>query len=179
MRFEVHPSHVDEHVPADTPASRVVESLAMRKAYDVAHRFPRALTLGADTVVELSGDLLGKPADPAEAAEMLRRLAGRTHVVHTGIALLHPASNRTACTSERTRVTMYDMDAEEIAAYVASGSPMDKAGAYGIQDDGGSLFVERIEGDYYTVVGLPLHRLYRTLREHFQDILIKEHPAHA
>ncbi len=171
MQFDVDASDVEEIVPPDLTPDRVVESLAMMKARDVAGRHREALTMGADTIVVLDGEILGKPADEREAAAMLRRLSGATHTVYTGIALVHPASERTVCAHEGTHVTFAPMEEHEVASYVASGSPMDKAGGYGIQDDRGALFVSRIDGDYYNVVGLPLHRFYRTMKEHFADLL--------
>ncbi len=90
---------------------------------------------------------------------------------YTGLALVHPISKREITVSEATRVSFAPLSDEEIEAYVATGSPLDKAGAYGIQDDYGAVFIRRIEGDYYNVVGLPLHRLYRLLRTHFADLL--------
>jgi len=171
IAFEIDPSDVDESAPDDMEPHMVAEMLASRKAEDVAPRRRDAITLGADTIVVLGGEILGKPSGSVEACEMLRRLSGNTHTVYTGIALLHPRTERSICVSEATSVTFGRMDADEIEAYVASGSPMDKAGAYGIQDDRGALFVERIDGDFYNVVGLPLRRLYRTLRESFTDLL--------
>ena len=102
---------------------------------------------------------------------MLRRLSGVSHTVFTGLALLHGETGRRITACEATRVTFDTLTDAEIDAYVASGAPMDKAGAYGIQGDLGAVFVARIEGDFYTVMGLPLHRLYRLLREHFSDLL--------
>lgn len=171
MEFEIVVSDVSEDIPPGTEPALVTETLARKKAEHVARHRPEALTLGADTIVVLDGEILGKPDTANEAAAMLRRLSDRTHTVYTGIALVHPPSSRLVTTSEATRVTFGAMDNDEIAAYVASGSPMDKAGAYGIQDDRGALFIERIDGDYYNVVGLPLRRLYRTLRESFSDLL--------
>ena len=107
---------------------------------------------------------------------MLRRLSGQTHRVYTGLALAHPASGRLVAEVESTAVTFAPLSADEIEAYVATGSPRDKAGAYGIQDDLGALLVERIEGDYYNVVGLPLRRLYTMLKEHFEDCLVGRRP---
>lgn len=169
--FAVRPSHADEVLPPGLAPAAAVEALALRKAVAVATDAPGALTLGADTVVVLGAEVLEKPADDAEARAMLRRLAGRTHTVYTGLALVHPASERRATAHEATAVTFAPLSDAEIAAYVATGSPLDKAGGYGIQDDLGALFVARIEGDYYNVVGLPLHRLYRTLRDAFGDLL--------
>ena len=177
MRFEVCPSHVNERVETGVSPEDLVQVLALRKARHVAAQRPDALTLGADTVVVLAGDMLGKPDSPAEAEQMLKRLSGATHSVYTGIALLHPPSNRTVQASERTDVTFHTLSAAEVADYVASGSPLDKAGAYGIQDSRGPFFVRRIDGDYYNVVGLPLHRFYRILKEHFPDLLTEEYAA--
>lgn len=171
LRFETIPSRVDEQVEPGLSPENLVQALALRKARHVAALRPDALTLGADTVVALAEDMLGKPNGPAEAENMLRRLSGGTHSVYTGIALLHPPSSRTVKAAERTDVTFHALSNAEIADYVASGSPLDKAGAYGIQDSRGPFFVRRIEGDYYNVVGLPLHRFYRILKEYFSDLL--------
>ena len=102
---------------------------------------------------------------------MLRALSGATHEVYTGISLRHPAAGRVRMAHEVTRVTFAALTDTEIDRYVATGSPLDKAGAYGIQDDHGALFVERVEGDYYNVVGLPLRLVYRTIRDHFPNLL--------
>lgn len=171
LDFEVHPSDLDENATNHRLPEQLVEQLALEKARAVAARFPEALTLGADTIVVLDGDVLNKPADEAEARAMLRRLSGRTHTVYTGVALVHPASQREVVDYEATEVTFAPLTDAEIDAYVATGSPLDKAGAYGIQDDYGAVFIRRIEGDYYNVVGLPLHRLYRMLRNHFADLI--------
>jgi len=171
LDFEVHPSDLDENATNHRLPEQLVEQLALEKARAVAPRFPEALTLGADTIVVLDGDVLNKPADETEARAMLRRLSGRTHTVYTGVALVHPASRREVVDYEATQVTFAPLTDAEIDAYVATGSPLDKAGAYGIQDDYGAVFIRRIEGDYYNVVGLPLHRLYRMLRNHFADLI--------
>ncbi len=171
LAFDVHVSPVEETIEPGIAPDVVVERLAQEKAAAVAVHYPAAVTLGADTVVVLDGEILGKPSGPDEAHAMLRRLAGRTHTVYTGIALLHPASGRAVATHAATDVTFGTLDDAEIAAYVDTGSPLDKAGAYGIQDDLGAVFIARIDGDYYNVVGLPLHRLYRTLREQFADLV--------
>lgn len=171
LAFDVHVSPIEEVIPDDAAPAEVVQDLAAQKAASVAPHYTAALTLGADTIVVLDDAILGKPADAADAEAMLRRLSGRTHTVFTGIALQHPASQRRVTAVEATDVTFAELCDDEIARYVASGAPLDKAGAYGIQDDHGALFVSRIEGDYYNVVGLPLHRLYRTLRSSFSDLL--------
>ena len=175
LAFEVRPGEAEEVWPAGLAPAEAVERLALEKASEGAEQPeqpPGALTLGADTVVVLHGDVLGKPRDAADAARMLRRLSGATHTVYTGLALVHPASGRAATAHEATAVTFAPLSDAEIARYVATGAPLDKAGAYGIQDDHGALFVARVEGDYYNVVGLPLHRLYRLLREAFGDLLM-------
>lgn len=169
FEFEVIPSDADETWPEATPPGPAAAQIAMRKAEAVARDHPGALVLGADTVVVLDGEVLGKPADTAEARATLSRLAGRSHTVYTGLALIHDETR--AMAHEATDVTFGALTADEIAAYVATGSPMDKAGAYGIQDDLGALFVSGVSGDYFNVVGLPLHRLYRTLRSDFGAIV--------
>jgi septum formation protein len=120
--------------------------------------------IGADTIVVLDGEMLGKPNDRVEAVDMLKRLSGRTHTVVTGIALVEVPSGRNTVEVESTKVTFREIPEEEIREYVDGGSPLDKAGAYGIQDDYGAVFVTRIEGCYYNVVGLPLARLHTMMR---------------
>jgi septum formation protein len=168
LAFTVRPSGADETWPGHLAPGPAVEEIARRKGAAVAAP-PGALVLASDTVVVLDGDVLGKPADDHEAAAMLRRLSGRTHEVYTGLALRH--GTREATAHACTRVTFADLSAAEIGAYVATGSPLDKAGAYGIQDDLGALLVERINGEYTNVVGLPLRTLYTTLRTAFPDLL--------
>jgi septum formation protein len=139
-----------------------VRALALDKARRIAAQRPDATVIGADTVVVLRGERLGKPSGAAEAAAMLRRLQGRRHEVWTGIAVVHRGEARTA--SEGVVVHVARMTEQEIADYVATGEPLDKAGAYGIQGRYGQ-FVRRIEGDYTAVVGLPLARLKAILAE--------------
>jgi len=147
--------------PADFVArSAVAKALAVRRLLgDPA----QTLIVAADTVVVVDGDIAGKPADRAAASAMLRRLSGRTHEVFTGVCLLGPGDAR-AVGTERTRVTMLPLQEADIAWYLASGEPYDKAGAYGIQGRG-ARFIERIEGCYFNVVGLPLARLSTMLTE--------------
>lgn len=171
LNFSVDAETVSEEPePGWTPAD-TVEHLSLRKAEAVAQRRRDALVLGADTIVVLDGHILGKPADRDDAIRMLELLSGRTHQVYTGFALVHANQNRRVVRREVTDVRFAPLDRDEIEAYVRTGSPMDKAGAYGIQEDLGATFVASVRGDYYTVVGLPLHRLYRTLREEFGDLL--------
>ena len=169
LRFAVQPSAIDECQPWDhrSPAEYTQE-LAKRKARAVAAPINNGIVIGADTIVVLGAELLGKPASEAEAREMLRRLAGKTHRVFTGFAIIDRPSNHEVAASEMTEVTFRDLDDAEIAAYVRSGEPMDKAGAYGIQD-ASAVFAERINGCFYNVVGFPLTRFYLTLHSFFRN----------
>lgn len=171
LTFTVVPSPHEELWPVGLSTDQAVKRLALDKAEAVAPEYRNALTLGADTVVVLDGSVLGKPADPHEAIRMLESLSGRTHTVYSGLALVHPVSERRVIDHVTTDVTFAPLSRNEIERYVAGGSPMDKAGAYGIQDDHGALFVEGIKGDYNNVVGLPLQRLYQLLRSSFSDLL--------
>lgn len=160
-----HPVH-ERHDPSLTP-EQVVRSLALEKAEALAPALRdekhSGIIIGADTIVVLGKTILGKPLDAADARRMLHSLSGKTHTVYTGIALVHIASGSRHTFAEQTEVTFRALTEKEIADYVAGGSPLDKAGAYGIQDDHGAVFISRIEGDYYNVVGLPLCRLFMEL----------------
>ncbi|NLM39075.1 MAG: septum formation inhibitor Maf [Firmicutes bacterium] len=140
---------------------------ALRKAEAIAQKYPQALTIGADTIVVLGERVLGKPSGQHEAYAMLRSLSGQVHQVITGVALVGPDKTRTF--AETTSVKFRDLSDDEIGAYVRSGEPLDKAGAYGIQGFGG-LFVEAIHGCYFNVVGLPTPRLMLALREFGIDV---------
>jgi septum formation protein len=160
--FEVDPANLDEEpLPGETPL-KYAQRLARDKARSVLARHPDDLVLGADTVVVADEHLLEKPANVEDAARMLRLLSGREHEVITGVCLLSSSGERVE--AEVTKVYFVGMSESEIADYVASGEPMDKAGAYGIQGMA-SRWVERIEGCYFNVVGLPVARVYRMLRE--------------
>ncbi len=153
----------EEHGHGD-PVSGA-RAVALRKARAVAGRHPDAVVIGADTiVVSAEGEMLGKPADRIEALRMLKLLSGRPHRVITGLALIVPGSGEEHVASEVTTVRMRDFDEEEATRYVASGEPMDKAGAYGIQGRG-ALLVDGLEGCYFNVVGLPLQLLYQLIRK--------------
>lgn len=158
----VQPADIDEAVlPAEAPVPHC-ERLARAKAHVLADRHPEAVVIAADTIVVLDGDILGKPRDAAEAARILARLSGRTHTVHTALAVAR--DGRTVSAVESVEVTFRPLTAAEIAAYVTTGEPMDKAGAYGIQGYGATI-VERIHGDYFSVMGLGLRRLVALLAE--------------
>ena len=160
--FTVADPGPDRAWPGAAEPRHGVRALALDKAGRVAVRRAGSVVIGADTVVVARGIRLGKPAGAAEAIEMLSRLQGRTHEVWTGIAVVHGDEQRTA--AECTRVQFARLSPEEIAGYVRTGEPLDKAGAYGIQGLAG-MFVRRIEGDYANVVGLPLARLRAVLAE--------------
>lgn len=151
--FRVEPSDIDELL--DTAEPGAIAALALAKARAVAARGVRGLVLGADTVVVLDGIPLGKPSSGDEAREMLRRLRGREHVVITGVALLDTLTGREASTAVLTRVVMAAYDEAAIDAYVATGEPLDKAGAYAVQGLGARL-VAKVDGCYTNVVGLPV-----------------------
>ena len=137
---------------------------AKEKAKEVAARLPEALIVAADTVVDLDGTALGKPKDDADALRMLRALSGRPHDVHTAFTLIDPIGRISRDEVETTRVWFYDLEDDEIAAYVRTGDSADKAGGYGIQGLGVTL-VRRVEGDFYTVMGFPLGKFARTLAQ--------------
>ena len=164
ITFEVQPAHIPEDpLPGET-AKDCAERLAPAKALAVARQRPHDYVLGADTVVVIGGhdgQLLGKPSDAADAARMLRLLSGREHRVITGVCLV--VNGQPSVASETTIVTMSEITDKEIAEYVASGEPMDKAGAYAIQGIA-SRWIPRIEGDYSNVVGLPIALVYSMLR---------------
>lgn len=168
--FEVRAAYVDESRHAKESAGEYVRRLALAKARAAApqvrreKRDGRAIVVGADTVVVAQNEILGKPASPQSAREMLRRLSGQTHEVHTGLALLRLSDSAEQIAEEITRVEFAPLSEEEIDDYVASGEPNDKAGAYAIQGRAGR-FVTRVEGCYFNVIGLPLARLYALLRE--------------
>jgi septum formation protein len=152
----------DRDWPGSADPRHGVRALALEKARRVASRRPGEIVIGADTVVVLRGERMGKPGDAGEASAMMRRLQGRTHEVWTGIAVVRDRELRTA--AECAKVQFIRLDPAVIEAYVRTGEPLDKAGAYGIQGLAGQ-FVRRIDGDYTTVVGLPLARLRAMLAE--------------
>jgi len=159
-RFTVDPAQGEEKLPAGLAPEEAVQALALAKAREVAARHPGCLVLGADTVVCIDGQILGKPKDPADCRAMLQRLSGRRHQVHTGVALLAPGVEKVF--AESTQVDFYPLDQQTIDWYSSLPEPYDKAGGYGIQGRG-SLLVRGIEGDYFNVVGLPVAAVARAL----------------
>lgn len=181
--FEVIPAEGEEIVRGEEPP-QIVMGLAEQKAEEVAGHILRGQTaaeakertpifiLGADTVVSRGGQILGKPQDAADAARMLHLLSGAVHQVYTGVCMIYETDGKFRKYSfcEQTDVEFYPVSDAEIAAYVKSGEPMDKAGAYGIQG-AAALYVKCIRGDYYNVVGLPIARVYQEMKEQFPDVL--------
>ncbi len=163
--FEIDVQGVDEIPLGNTPEEKVC-SIAEQKCTPVATRRADDCVIGADTVVCVDGEILGKPVDEADAKAMLRRLSGREHAVYTGVCIIK--GEKKTVFSEETKVRFFDLTEDEISAYVKSGEPMDKAGAYGIQGLGCTL-VEGICGDYFNVVGLPVAKTVRAIKKMTED----------
>jgi len=161
ISFDVVVSEVEEIIDPTLPPQEIVKSLAFQKAHDVSVRYPDAVVLGSDTVVVYQDQILGKPENEEDSYRMLKMLSGQTHHVVTGVAII--SSDKVSTFYEKTEVTFWELSDQEIKSYIASGEPTDKAGSYGIQQLGSSL-VKRITGDYFTVVGLPISRTVRELR---------------
>lgn len=172
LDFEIIPSTCPEEINPSLPPEFLVQELALLKAADVAKKITgRHYVIGADTIVYFNGTILGKPKDSSDAVRMLQALSGNTNTVYTGISVVETASGKSACRYQRTDVTFRPLTQDEIDAYVATGEPLDKAGAYGIQGLG-SLLVSAIQGDYFNVVGLPVVRLYELLLQDFDISLL-------
>lgn len=164
LSFQIQASQVEEKFLEDMEPGVLAQETALAKARDVAKNFNSGLVIGADTIVVLNDQILGKPASVEEAQAMLQALNGKEHLVISGLAVVDVQEQEETAIHEITKVWFRQLDDEEIQNYVATGEPMDKAGAYGIQDKG-SLLVAKIEGCYFNVVGLPLSRLYLLLKQ--------------
>ena len=164
LQFTVDPPNVEEvRYQGESPVD-FVRRLSLQKAESVAARHSSGLVLGSDTIVVLEDEILGKPNSTEEAYAMLSLLSGKTHMVYTSFSIVDTATKKSETDLGEAQVTFRKLEEDEIRSYIATGSPMDKAGSYGIQDDLGAVFVQRINGDYYTVVGLPLMKVYLALR---------------
>lgn len=164
--FEIIPA-VGEEIITDSSPQQAVLDLAAQKAAEVAAKVREdAIILGADTVVAFGDKILGKPKNEADAKQMLSLLSGKTHSVYTGVSIVVRQSGESQSYSfyEETEVTMYPLSEQQILSYIRTKEPMDKAGSYGIQGKG-AVFIEKIQGDYNNVVGLPIARVFRTLEE--------------
>jgi len=173
LKFTVAPSSYKEEMHLDFSPEKLAEYLALKKAEAVAAKHTEALVIGADTIVVTDSEALGQPADEASAREMLEKLSGKPHRVITAFALVCNETGAKEVQSVSTKVYFRVLEAGEIDAYIKSGEPMDKAGAYAIQG-GAASFVEKTEGDYYNVVGLPVSKLLKSLKKFAADITGKQ-----
>lgn len=174
LSFTIDPSNVDESYSDTLLPDEIVEQLASKKGIDVAARHDHSLIIAADTIVCMNNQIFGKPADVKDAKQMLLTLSGLTHEVYSGVFVALTTElgtiSQSICFSERTKVTFSSLTETEVKHYIETGSPFDKAGSYGIQDDLGSLFVKKIDGDFYNVVGFPLQAFYQNLKTELPDI---------
>ncbi|MFH0735023.1 MAG: Maf family protein [bacterium] len=165
LKFKSFSVDVDESLlPNETPLNTVLR-LSEEKLNKAKLCVKNGVILTADTIVVLDGEIINKPKDKKDAEKILKKLSGNTHTVFTGFALFNSKNNKTILDYETTEVTFRKLTKSEILDYIKTGSPMDKAGAYGIQDDYGAVFIEKINGCYYNVVGLPLQKVYQKLKE--------------
>lgn len=170
LKFEIDPSNYQEDMTLGMKPAKLAEYLSLGKAKDVAQRHRDSIVIAADTFCVLNGELLGKPKTKNEAANMLQKLSGSVHSVITGFTIIDTLTNKQISRSVETRVYFRKLSKKEINFYIASGDPMDKAGAYAVQNLGG-IFVERIEGDYFNIMGLPISPLCIELQKFGIDIL--------
>ncbi|RKD24658.1 septum formation protein Maf [Ammoniphilus oxalaticus] len=177
LEFTIHPSGADETVVGRVEPSDLVEMLAVRKAADVASSYQSGIVIGSDTVVAHKGQALGKPVDDQEAFQMLSSLQGQTHSVFSGLAVINAKNGVCQQGWVETKVHMRPVSEEEIRDYILTGEPRDKAGAYAIQGFG-SLFVNGIEGDYFSVVGMPIRLLAQYLEQFGVNVLKQVHQRH-
>lgn len=178
ISFKVHANNVTEDYNSRWSPRQIVETLADRKAKAVAPHYRNALTIGADTIVTFNNKILEKPPTRSEAKNMLQQLSGNSHQVLTGLSLVKSdtSNNITDTTTlvETTTVIFGNLNSKLINAYIATANPMDKAGAYGIQNPHGSLFVKAIRGDYYNVMGFPLHSFYNAMTSFAPEFLTQQ-----
>lgn len=172
MNFKVISSEIEEFISEKESPSTVAMSLSFQKALSVANTVDeKDIVIGADTIVVLDGEILGKPTDEEDALNMIKKLSGKYHEVITGISIVRLYDNKKIIDHSITKVKMKELDIDKIQRYINTKEPLDKAGSYGIQGYG-SLFVEKIEGDYFNVVGLPVGKLEEMLYRHFNINII-------
>lgn len=164
LKFEVEPSSYKEEMGLDMEPEDLAKYLSQKKAIEVAKKHKDSIIIGADTFIVFEGELIGKPKTKEEAKEMLKKLSGKAHSVITGFTIIDTGLNKTVSDFAETKLFFRDISDEEINSYVETGEPLDKAGAYAIQGLGG-IFVQRIEGDYYNIVGLPLSKVVERLKD--------------
>ena len=163
IKFKSFSVEMDEKIhPNERPYNSVLR-LSKEKLELAKLKVKKGIVITADTIVVLNKTVLGKPKNKKDAFRILKLLSGKTHIVYTGYSIFNFANNKTISEYEKTEVTFRDLTDEEIKEYINGGSPMDKAGAYGIQDDFGAVFINKINGCYYNVVGLPLAKFYHAL----------------
>lgn len=165
IKFKAFSLDLDEEILDGEHPIQTVKRLAEHKSQHAVKKIKKGIVITADTIVVLDHEIIGKPKNKKEAFRILSKLSGRTHEVYTGFVLLNTVSRQKIIGYEKTFVTFKSLSKKEIDDYIKTGSPMDKAGAYGIQDDFGAVFVKRIDGCYYNVVGLPIAKLYKSLME--------------
>lgn len=163
LSFKSFSVEMDEKVRSNEKPAQAVLRLSREKLELAKVKVKNGIIITADTIVVLDNMILGKPKNKKDAFRILRMLSGRTHIVYTGYSIFNSVSGKTISDYEKTEVTFRNLIDDEILEYIDGGSPMDKAGAYGIQDDFGAVFIKKINGCYYNVVGLPLAKLYHTL----------------
>lgn len=165
LNFKSFSVDLDEEILDGEHPIQTVKRLAQHKSLLALKKVKKGILITADTIVVLNNQIIGKPKDKEDAYQILRKLSGKTHYVYTGFAIMNTINNKKVVDYEKTEVTFNRLTQKEIKDYIASGSPMDKAGAYGIQDDFGAVFIKSINGCYYNVVGMPLSKLYNSLLE--------------
>lgn len=163
LKFKVIDLHLHEKMNNGEHPVFLVKRLSIEKLNAALLKIKRGIIITADTIVVIDNHILGKPKSKSDARRILKKLSGRTHYVYTGYSIFNTETSKMITDFEKTAVTFRKLSDTEIDDYIATGSPMDKAGAYGIQDDFGAVFIERIDGCYYNVVGLPLAKLYHSL----------------
>lgn len=163
LKFKVIDLHFHEKMNNGEHPVFLVKRLSIEKLNAALLKIKRGIIITADTIVVIDNHILGKPKSKSDARRILKKLSGRTHYVYTGYSIFNTETSKMITDFEKTAVTFRKLSDTEIDDYIATGSPMDKAGAYGIQDDFGAVFIERIDGCYYNVVGLPLAKLYHSL----------------
>lgn len=167
FKFKIIPPDINENnYSPDLKPSEIAKYLSMQKAKEVAKMLgDNHIVISADTIVVLNNEILNKPSNYDDAIRILKKLSNNTHTVYTGVTLINTSNSKIISESKATEVSFRKLDLDEIKYYVNSGSPMDKAGAYGIQDDYGAIFVKEIKGCYYNIVGLPLEMFYQMLKK--------------
>lgn len=173
INFEAVTAEVKEDNDFFKSPETLVMALAFEKANSVAAKHEDAIVIGADTVVEIEGEILGKPKSREDAKRMMEKLKGKSHKVITGFSIIDLSSDKKYMDYEVTEVVFKDLSDEEIEAYLNKAEYMDKAGAYGIQEEA-ALFVEKIEGDYLNIVGFPISKIYTVLKDNFDLYLLEE-----